>query len=382
MANFPQLHACAHGRELIVTDSNTVVGTVRAWRGLAFPVVAFGVWRLAHLLALALLGAAPLAPTFAWDAHWYLRIMRAGYLPWAESGATQATAFFPLVPWLARAVEGLLGSEEAAMLVVANAAALVAVVLVYVAVRAWRDERVARAGLVILLLYPSSLFLWMFYTEAAFIALSALVLIACRRDRPLLAGAFSAPLAMTRIPGILIVPAALAALIERRRRPAPTWIALLLAGLGLGAVMAAQGFEAGNPLAFVHAGSPWLRGLAPPWVAVADGVRRTLRHRWLVSVALADLLSLLLVVAGAALAAARRWPAAATAWIVLMAGTILCSGSSTSSARYVLAAWPAFGVLAETGLALPRALRWAVLAALGAASFTFLALAGVGHFVG
>ena len=357
-------------------------GAPGPWRGLRFPLVAFLIWRLAHGLVLALLGAAPLAPTLAWDAHWYVRIMRAGYLPWSETGATQATAFFPLVPWIGRAVSWLLGSERAAVLVVANGAALAAVLLVFVAMRAWRGERVARAGLVVLLLYPSSLFLWAFYSEATFIALSAAALLSCHRGRSLLAGGLGVPLAMTRLPGISIVPALVAGRFEHRRRLDPASLALLLPVLGLLAVMLAQALEAGDPLAFLHAGAAWQRRFAPPWVIAADAVRLTLRHRWLLSVALADLLSLLLMTAAAVLAVVRRWPAAASVWIVLLTGITLCSGSSTSAMRYLLGAWPAFGVLAEAGLALPRGLRWAVMAALGVASLVVLALAGNNHFVG
>ena len=351
-------------------------------RGLAFPLAAFLIWRVAHGVALALLGAGALAPTFAWDAHWYMRILRAGYLPWSKTGAEQATAFFPLVPWIARAVTRLLGSERAAILVVANGAALAAVLLVFVAVRAWRGERVARAGLVVLLLYPSSLFLWSFYSEATFIALSASALVSCRRGRPLLAGVLGVPLAMTRLPGILIVPALVAGQFERRRRLDPASFAFLLPVLGVLLVMLAQALEAGDPLAFLHAGAAWQRGPAPPWVVVADAVRLTARHRWLPSVAFADLLSLLFMVGAAVLAVVRRWPAAASVWIVLMAGITLCSGSSTSLMRYALAAWPGFAVVAEAGFALPRGLRWAVLAALGAASLVVLALVANNHFVG
>ncbi len=351
-------------------------------RGLRFPLVAFVIWRLAHGLVLALVGAAPLAPTFAWDAHWYVRIMRVGYLPWPETGATQATAFFPLVPWIGRAVGRLLGSERAAVLVVANGAALAAVLLVFAALRAWRGERVARAGLVVLLLYPSSLFLWAFYSEATFIALSAAALLSCHRGRSLLAGVLGVPLAMTRLPGVLIVPALIAGRIARRRRLDPASLALLLPVLGVLAVMLAQALEAGDPLAFLHAGAAWQRRLAPPWVIAADAVRLTLRHRWLASVALADLLSLLLMTAAAVLAVVRRWPATASVWIVLLTGITLCSGSSTSAMRYALGVWPAFGVLAEVGLALPRGVRWAAMAALGAASLVVLALAGNNHFVG
>ena len=108
------------GRE----DPSGGPGAPGRWRGLGFPLVAFAIWRLAHGLVLALVGGAPLASTLAWDAHWYVRIMRAGYLPWPQTGATQATAFFPLVPWIGRGVGRLLGSERAAVLVVANGAAL------------------------------------------------------------------------------------------------------------------------------------------------------------------------------------------------------------------------------------------------------------------
>jgi hypothetical protein len=56
---------------------------------------------------------------------------------------------------------------------------------------------VALAAFALLLLVPPSVFLWMFFTEGLFLALSMGAILAAEKDRPLLAGVIGIGVAAT-----------------------------------------------------------------------------------------------------------------------------------------------------------------------------------------
>jgi hypothetical protein len=354
---------------------------IRRWR---FSLGAWAIWRLAHLAATLAFGGHPVAGIVQWDGNWYLRIARSGYRYWDAAGRPKATAFFPLLPWVTRAVQFVTGSETIAVVVVTNLVSLAAVMLVWRAVSAWRGERVGNAAVVVLLAYPSSLFLWGFFSEGMLVALSAAAFLAQERDRPWSAGALAAAAAMTRIPGLLLTPVLLIGEFRRRRRLTWRVAACSIGVFGLVPVMLAQSLQAGNALAFLSAGRVWGRHLALPWSPLLDTIGLIARrgaHQF-AGVATADVLSLIIVLVGALTAFVRRWPLEAAAWALLMAVVPLCSGLTTSASRYVLAGWPAFAAVAELGLSWPRLVRVVALTALGIASLVFLWLSSQGHFIG
>ncbi|TMK80484.1 MAG: hypothetical protein E6G46_09330, partial [Actinobacteria bacterium] len=108
--------------------------------------------------------------------------MDVGYRPIA-GGSQQPASFFPLLPWMTRAVRVVIRSELGAAILVTTVASFAAVVLVYEVMRRWKGEAVARWAIVLLLAFPTSFFLWEFYTEALFIALTAGALLAMMRRR-------------------------------------------------------------------------------------------------------------------------------------------------------------------------------------------------------
>ena len=140
----------------------------RSWY---FPVAAFAVWRLVQGVALVALGGSALPSLSAWDGLWFARILRHGYTP--VRGDHQPTAFLPLLPWLTRGVQLVVRSEQVAATLVTTVAALGAVAVVYALGRRWKGEATARAAVVVLLVFPTSFFLWQFYSEALFVALTA-----------------------------------------------------------------------------------------------------------------------------------------------------------------------------------------------------------------
>jgi hypothetical protein len=336
-----------------------------------FPLVAVAVWRVSTAVIVWAAGASPLHRLYAWDGNIYRELLRDGYR--ASDPFAKPTAFFPALPWLTRAVEVVVRSEDAAVVIVSTGAALAAVLLVFEVVRVWRGERVARAAVVGLLVFPTSLFLGQFYAEGLFVASSAGALLARARDRMALAGALGAVTAAARIPGVLIVVPLAAGYFASHRRldRRAWWCAAPIAGLVPIAV--AQAVQAGDPLAFVSSQASTGRSLSVPWAPLWSGLRSILANGpgdWL-ELPLHVAAALALIVVGILVVRDRSWPVDARAWTVAMALVPLMSGEVIGSALYALAAWPAFGFVAVRQHRWPRPVTAVVvvgMAALGVAA--------------
>src|SRR5713101_5062456 len=97
-----------------------------------------------------------LAPLFHFDAHYYAAIMRYGYGPGPGSFPAPAyrVEFFPLYPYLAKAV----GGTELGLLLIANLAFFVALVVTFLIARKWLDRDRAHLALWLIALGPAAMF--------------------------------------------------------------------------------------------------------------------------------------------------------------------------------------------------------------------------------
>jgi hypothetical protein len=360
----------------------------RVLPGAWFPVVVFVVWRLAHLGVLLLWGGDAVDDAFRWDGRNYRRIFADGYHV-APDAIRPRTAFFPLTPWLAHVPDVVLPSK-AAMVLTANVLALLAFVAVWGAARCWADERVARRSVVLLALWPPSLFLWAFYAEAGFVAASAGAVWADRRRRPALAAVLLTAAALARTIGVLVAAVLVGVRIWRRRRVDAVAVLYAFAGaLGTATVMVVQHQQAGDALAFTDQ-EEWGRSWAFPWVALRGGVRAAFRAgapvaRWL------DLLAVVAAAAAVAWALWWRWrrregrgvlPIEPPLLTAVLVGVPLCTRLLTSMNRWLLAAWPTF-VIGASALGLARKpVRWAVYVVLAVVSVLLLREWADGTFVG
>jgi hypothetical protein len=208
---------------------------------LAARVVVLGVLALAHFVvdrthpADAGVVARVHEGLLGWDAGFYETIARVGYAPLGR----QSLRFYPAVPLLTHAVAWLPGvGDGAALLVVANVAAFVATVLLFVLVRReLGDAGVARGTIWILSLAPAAFVLVMGYAESTllcfaigcFLALRPAAADGATRPNFVLAGLLGFLGALTRPIGVLL---ALVVAVELVR----WWVRLgrpgRLAGLG------------------------------------------------------------------------------------------------------------------------------------------------------
>lgn len=253
----------------------------------ALGLVALAGWSAARdKSALTLLSA-------RWDSLWYTRVAELGYgyevrLP--NGDVHSNLAFFPLLPWLERAVSAVSPLSYAhAGLAVATLASLAA---------AWGIFAVAdhvygrRAGVFAVLLWavlPVGIVQSMAYTESLFTALAAWSLYAVLTGRWVAAGALAALAGLTRPVGLAVVAALWAAAIlsyvresyVRQPRPAsappsvrnrsteasgstrlaPRALGMLLAPLGaLGYVLWVGRHTGRGPLGYLDVQAGWRNG--------------------------------------------------------------------------------------------------------------------------
>lgn len=315
----------------------------------------------------------------SWDGDWYRQIAEGGYggLP------REALRFFPLLPLLGKALSPLfLGSESAALVVIANGAALAAAVLLHLLVRTEGHGRAAADRSVWLLaVFPAAFVLVMPYAEALMLALAIGAMLAYRRERWWLAALLGALAALSRPLGVALVVPAVIEVARHVRRAAPR-VRLAMAAAVTGPLV---GLAAYLLWVWARFGDPWL----PLSVQEADFRGEFVDPVTRIARAVGDLagdsvddglhlpFALAFVVLIVVLFA--RWPASYGALAAVVVLFALSAENLNSLERYGLNAFPL--VLALTSLTARPGAYWAALA-LGGGGFVALAgLALLGAYV-
>jgi hypothetical protein len=209
-----------------------------------------------------------------WDGVWYVRVASHGYRTVAD------TAFYPLYPLLLRGMYALLGSWEAAGVVVSATCFIAATALLYRLLAEDFGAKVAFWSIVFLSLAPTSFFFQATYRESLFLLLSVAMFHLARHQRWLLAGSTGMLATLTHSTGLLLViPLAILLWTAYRRgqlrgagRLLSGALALLLIPLGMLIYMAVLLVSLGDPLAFMKAETFWGRHLSVPWRTIPQGL--------------------------------------------------------------------------------------------------------------
>lgn len=309
-----------------------------------------------------------------WDAAHYATVATAGYTQPLQA------AFYPLFPLLIRIATPLtLGDPLLAGVVLANGFALGALVLFRTLAERELGRQGARRALLYLALFPAGLFLAAGYSESLFLLLSLACFLALGRERWLAAGALVALATLTRPVGVLLVaPLAWTAFEAWRaaggegvaRRDMARMlaaVALPLVALGGFAAYLAGRFGRLTAAAEAEGSGEWRRALSWPWDGPLRAASVVLRDN--PGHALHAALDLGFTALFVALAiGAWRWlprPYALYCWAALALILLLPMhgydwAALASNARFLLATFPLFFVLARWGER-----RWAHLAIVG-----------------
>jgi Gpi18-like mannosyltransferase len=208
-----------------------------------------------------------------WDAPHYLDIARMGYV--SEGVEARWIVFFPLYPWLVRAASVLLRDGLLAAFFVSGLASVAAGLLLYRLARADDEtEEVARGAVFYMLIFPTAYFLHIGYNESLFLALALGAFLAARSRLWWAAGLLGGLAALTRINGMLLLPALAFEVWEQYRSMSPRrvraeWLWLLLVGVGFGVYLFFNWWVFGDPRAFLKMqGDHWAKSLTWPWVGI------------------------------------------------------------------------------------------------------------------
>ena len=207
-----------------------------------------------------------------WDATHYLRLAEQGYS--AEGERKFSIVFYPLYPWLVRAVAFVCRSYFWAALLVSGVASICAGLLLRRLVELDHPAKVARLAVWFLFIFPTAYFLHIGYTESLFLALVLGCLLAARMQFWAVAGALGALACFTRVNGLVLVPTLLVeAWLQYRvaRRIDWRWLWIGATGLGFAGYLLINYRVTGDPFAF----SPimeknWYKKITFPWVGIRD----------------------------------------------------------------------------------------------------------------
>jgi hypothetical protein len=221
-----------------------------------------------------------LAPGARWDSVWYLLIAAHGYINPAS------TNFFPLYPLLIGVGSQVFDSPILVGIAISLISAVAALTLLYRLVLLDLDKPAARMTVLLVSVFPASLFLSAVYPTSLFLLLTVAAIYAARREQWALAGLCGGLAAATRSNGILLIGVLALLYLYGPRGRTPhrlrvgawwqprfpierdvAWLALAPAGLAvyLGYLLVAHG----APLAPFHAaGADWGHSLGPPFDSV------------------------------------------------------------------------------------------------------------------
>jgi hypothetical protein len=225
-----------------------------------------------------------------WDGPHYLDVAVYGYMA-HDPGITPTYSltgdldlfivFYPLYPWLVGAVNWVVHEPLVSAFAVTGVASLFVAPLLYRLVKLDEGHSVAIRSAWFLLILPTAFFLHIGYTEALFLALALGSFLAARTDRWWLAGLLGGLAALTRVNGLVLIPALAAEAatqwFERpkgERRLRVDWLAIGLVPVGFAVYLGVNFAVYGDALAFLRIQDEhWFKSLAPPW----EGIRVALR---------------------------------------------------------------------------------------------------------
>ena len=205
-----------------------------------------------------------------WDSGWFLSIADHGY-----TDPDHSSAFFPAYPLLVRAVGWFtLGHYPLAGVLVSAVASCAAFVLLWKLARELVGEDAGRRTVLYLGLFPTTLFLLAVYSESLYLLLTVSAFWFAHRRRWLASGLMVGLAALTRVTGVVLLPALiLLAWRAPDRRQALTRLAVSLPVMAIWPIY----LQASHGKAFVFLDAQragWDRRLSPlgPLGGAWDGI--------------------------------------------------------------------------------------------------------------
>jgi hypothetical protein len=316
----------------------------------------------------------------AWDGGWYREIADHGY----AAVGREALRFFPLYPLLGRGLGRVPGvGTDAALVVVANLAALVAMAGLLLLVRHdFGDAALAGRSVWLLALAPSAYSLVLAYSDAVLLLCSVVTFLGIRTGRWWWAAAAGLAAGAVRPVGVLlVVPVALELWSQRASRHGPARraggpAALLAPVVGAGAYLAWVDHRFGDAwLPFTVQQQGGHRGqLAAPFDAMWHDGLAALHGHHLGSAAHLPWIALCAVLA---VVAWRRLPPSYALFTTVVLVVSLSSTNLDSFERYALGAFPLIVAASTATSRRPVEVTVLAVSAVAMAAYATLAFLGI-----
>ncbi|MBD3388542.1 MAG: hypothetical protein GF416_05690 [Candidatus Altiarchaeales archaeon] len=281
-----------------------------------------------------------------WDAGWYLTIAREGYS--ILEGQTSSVGYFPLYPLLVR-LGGFFVDPAIAGIMISNASLLAAALILHRLFRLDFDADTSHAAIVYLLLFPASVFYSAIFTESLFLLLSAASFYQARKNRWMMAGVSGFLASLTRMHGLLLLPALTVEYLHQRGYfkswqgvdrgwKDMAWLALI--PLGTIVFFTYLGVTVGDPAAFIKSQTHSGRHIMMPFMVFWTSLT--------VNLCDSELLGVAFTVFGLAVTGLmiRRLRPSYTAYTISSMAFIVSSSSLVGSHRYVAVVFPVYAVMA------------------------------------
>ncbi len=209
-----------------------------------------------------------------WDSDSYLKIAQFGY---ASSGEDRfRLVFFPLYPALIALFSVVFRNYILSALVVSGIATLALGLSFRELVKLDYSEKTAQLAVFFLFIFPTSHFLHIPYTESLFLALTVSCFLAARKRMWILVGVLGALACLTRINGLILIPALAFEVWEEYRETRQInrkWLFLALVPAGFGGYLALNYFVTGNPVMFlIYQRENFQRHFRFPWEGISGTI--------------------------------------------------------------------------------------------------------------
>lgn len=205
-----------------------------------------------------------------WDAESFLHIAESGYT--AEGEHRFRIVFLPFYPALIALFEIFTGDYLVSAFIVSSIATLILGLVFRELVKLDHPEKVAQYAILFLFIFPTSFYLHIPYTESLFLALAVGSFLAARKRSWLLVGILGGLACLTRVNGVILIPALAFEVWEEYRetkRLNIKWLSLLLIPLGFGLYLFINYYVTGNPIMFMtHQREHWFRYFRFPWEGI------------------------------------------------------------------------------------------------------------------
>ncbi len=286
------------------------------------------------------------------DAERYLDIAKNGYVREGENAIN--LVFYPLYPLLIRALSFVTGDLAFSGLLISQLCYACASIVLYKWVALDRSSSDAWFSVLLLALYPYSVFVMGVFSEGLFLLLTIGCLYQIRRQRFGWAGAVGFLAALCRVQGMLLILPAVYELLalrfgEKKRPFAWKDLLVLLIPAGFGVYLGINAFLHGNPFQFLQyeAGEPWYQ--TSQWISRNIALQYSLAQQyeglaWIIYLPQIALyfFALLALFAGIR----GKHPTRDILYGAAYLGFTYLSGWMISGGRYMLSCVPLYAILA------------------------------------